>query len=906
MQGECIYAFASGVSTALLASYVTGKRCRTLVDAMSTDQFELPTPPEPTSGNNQAYEASMERLRKRISSLTARAYGEAQGLPGEVSSASENARGAGMVAGAKTSSAGRETSASGTEAEVEALLAGLNPQQREAVTHRGSPLLVVAGAGSGKTRVLTSRIAYLLATGAAWAGEILAITFTNKAAREMRERIEAMVPHAGRMWISTFHSACVRILREQHEAVGMTSSFTIYDAQDSARLMKTVCKEEGIDVRVLSPKDASYSVSDLKNQLIGPAEYARTANDGRGLELSRAYKAYQERLHAASACDFDDLIMLVVQLLERNSDILDYYRRRFRHILVDEYQDTNHAQYRLVRLLAGSSEEEGHGELMVVGDADQSIYAFRGATVRNIEDFEKDFPDAHVVTLEQNYRSTQPILSAANAVIAHNTGRRVKNLWTDNTAGEKLEGFVADSPSEESAYIVRTIDRLRDEGYSYGDVAVFYRTNAAARPLEEMFLRTGVPYRVIGGTRFYERAEIKDALAYISLILNPADEVAFRRVVNTPRRGIGQKALGVVLADAAIYGLPATLERAHEGQIPGLTGKAKAGMEAFAQVLHVGRQLWQEDADPADILDTVMDASGYTATLAASSDPQDESRLENLAELHTVAVEFLDRLDLIDDTAGSKLQAWLEQIALVSDTDQLDEGGEGDVTLMTVHTAKGLEFPIVFVTGMEDGNFPHIRSLSDARELAEERRLAYVALTRAKKRLFLTRAVYRSSFGAAEHFPPSRFLDEIPEELITWSGAVASAPSYTSASYQPRYGSAGRAGHGGQEFDDGYFDDSGDYSVPIGSGKRSKPLGRLGVSSVVRPGGAASGRSKAAPSGSPAYDFSPGDRVRHKSFGVGSIVEIEGSGTSMVARVAFRSGAVKRLMLRYAPLEKLG
>lgn len=848
----------------------------------------------------------MDRLRKRISALSSRAYQDAEPMAGTgVKSVARKQAEFDSVS--NTSSAGL-SKADYSQAAVEKILSGLNPQQREAVTHRGTPLLVVAGAGSGKTRVLTSRIAYLLATGAAWAGQILAITFTNKAAREMRERIATMVPGAGQMWISTFHSACVRILREQHSALGLSSSFTIYDAQDSAQLMKTVCRDERITI--LDANKASSCVSDLKNQLISPAAYEREANDDRSLELARAYKAYQERLRAASACDYDDLIMLVVQLLERNEEIRDHYRRRFRHILVDEYQDTNHAQYRLVRLLAGSGEEANHGELMVVGDADQSIYAFRGATVRNIEDFEEDFPDAHVVMLEQNYRSTQPILSAANAVIAHNSGRRAKNLWTDNASGEKLEGFVADSPSEESAYIVRTIDQLREEGYSYGDVAVFYRTNTAVRALEEGFVRAGVPYRVISGWRFYERLEIKDALAYLKLIINPADEVAFRRVVNTPRRGIGKKALAVVLADAAVYGLATTLERAKGGQILGLTGKAKAGMEAFASALEEGRKLWEQDADPSDILNRVMEISGYRASLATSSDPKDASRLENLEELSTAAREFSERFKMPEgEEAESPLHAWLAHIALVSDTDRLDVGEEGDVTFMTVHTAKGLEFPIVFVTGMEDGNFPHQRALEEPGGLAEERRLAYVALTRAQKRLFLTRALYRSSFGAAEHFPPSRFLDEIPEELITWSGTTAATPNYTSSSYQPTYGSSGSSRAGKRRADDDFsedlFDDF-DYSPPIGAGKRSTPLGKLGVSSVVRHGGAWAAQKKAAPSGSPAYDFARGDRVRHKSFGVGTIVEIEGSGTSMVARVAFRSGAVKRLMLRYAPLEKLG
>ncbi|MDY5584425.1 MAG: 3'-5' exonuclease, partial [Arcanobacterium sp.] len=639
------------------------------------------------------------------------------------------------------------------------MLEGLNPRQHQAVTHTGGHLLVVAGAGSGKTKVLTTRISYLIATGALNAGEILAITFTNKAAKEMQERLELMLgPVAKRMWISTFHSACVRILRAEHDAIGYRSTFTIYDAADAQRLMKMVCAEEGIDPKQYPPKTLTHRVSDLKNEMITPQVYAQMAVDKDGLVLSKAYTEYQKRLTAANAMDFDDLIMQTVNLFRKNPMLTETYRRRFRHILVDEYQDTNPAQYELVRILAGEETDPIHGELTVVGDADQSIYAFRGATIRNIESFESDFPNATTILLEQNYRSTQNILSAANALISNNPGRRAKNLWTDFGAGDKLVGYVADTERDEAQFIADEIDELRCKGFKYGDIAVFYRANAQSRSLEETLMRAGIPYKVVGGTKFYDRKEIKDAIAYLQATVNPDDTVSLRRIFNEPKRGLGTKAESLVGEYATRFGISfgqalseMVLEENPRGLEVGLASRARTALKAFVDLLSTARALVAENAAPAEVLDYLMDESGYLAVLQESNDPQDEVRLENLAELHSVAADFrvLEPEGTLDD--------FLDKVSLVSDTDQIPEGGEseGEVVLMTIHTAKGLEFPAVFVTGMEDGTFPHIRSLNSEAELAEERRLAYVALTRARKRLYISRSASRAQWGAPQEMPPS-------------------------------------------------------------------------------------------------------------------------------------------------------
>ena len=833
--------------------------------------------------------------------------------------------------------------ASGLDAR--SLLEGLNPAQAEAVVHEGGPLLVIAGAGSGKTRVLTSRIAYLIATGKASPGEILAITFTNKAAKEMRERLDSMLcGRARHMWISTFHSACVRILREQHEAVGMRSTFTIYDTADQERLMKMVCESERIDTRQLTPKKLCHRISDLKNELVTPAMAAETAADQNAEIVARAYAGYQARLAEANAVDFDDLIMRTVQLLQANPQIRDFYRNRFRHILVDEYQDTNHAQYVLVRELTGRPGDAAVSCLTVVGDADQSIYAFRGATIRNIEEFEKDFPNAHSVLLEQNYRSTQNILSAANAVIANNEGRRAKNLWTDQGAGDKLVGYVADAEADEASWVVSRIDTLREkEKIAYKDVAIFYRTNSQSRALEEMLVRSGMPYKIVGGTKFYERREIKDAMAYLHAIANPDDTVSVRRVINMPRRGLGEKAEAVLLERSArlriSYG--AALEDvAHpelhpeRGPVEGLTPRARSAMEGFVALLESARAKAEAGESPAEILDAVMEESGYLAMLRESKDPQDEVRLDNLAELHSVAADFR-----VANPEGS-LSDWLAEISLVADSDQLPDetDSEGEVTLMTIHTAKGLEFPVVFVTGMEDGIFPHMRSLSSPEELNEERRLAYVALTRARKILHVSRAAVRSVWGATQQFPPSRFLAEIPEELIEWEREEASTSSlfdeddfaggwsgrgFGSGGGRSGYGSGrGGSGYGGSKYagskyagrrsgSDSFEDD--DFAPAFGSGtgrgaKRSaggfKP-GKLGGPSRKKKAATPAPAGSAPAAATDTGGLKKGDRVRHKSFGTGTILGFEGHGSSTVAQVRFGSGQTKRLMLRYAPLEKI-
>ena len=852
---------------------------------------------------------------------------------------------------------------------AEQLLQGLNPAQYEAVIYQGGPLLIVAGAGSGKTRVLTHRIAYLLATGRARGSEILAITFTNKAAAEMRERLETLVGGAGKyMWVLTFHSACVRILRREHEAAGLRSSFSIYDATDSQRLITLIVRELGIDPKRFTPKAFANRISDLKNELITPLQFAETANTSNPFErhLAEVYRAYNQRLKAANALDFDDIIMRTVQLLRAKPAIAQLYRRRFRHVLVDEYQDTNHAQYVLVRELVGVASQGPSGELTVVGDSDQSIYAFRGATIRNIEEFEKDFPKSHTILLEQNYRSTQNILSAANAVISQNDGRRAKNLWTALGDGEKIVGYVADSEYDEARWVSQEIERLGEEnGVRPGQVAVFYRTNAQSRALEEAFMRAGVPYKVVGGTRFYERKEIKDALAYLRAVDNPDDTVSLRRIFNVPKRGLGQKAEATLAAHAEQYGISfgqaisdaagRARPQTPDGQITltppvaGLATRTRTQVRRFDDILEGLRTQLREGAGVAELLDAALDTSGYLAELRASDDPQDASRVENLAELHAVAEDFQQ-----ENPTGT-LAEFLERVSLVADSDQIpdDDGGQGQVTLMTVHTAKGLEFPVVFVTGFEDGTFPHSRSLADEAELAEERRLAYVALTRARERLYLTRAAVRSAWGASNVMVASRFLDDIPPELMRWEREASSMDSLRagyggfSAGYGGGYreggygdggyggggsyrggrgdgggyqgGSGSSYGGGGGYREGGYgggygggrrVDEDDDFSAPIGSGRRSS--GKLGRVESAKD--RAKDRAKARRSQKLGVKAEPeaeesgiklGDKVRHDAYGVGTVIALEGSGKSTVAKVEFSDGVVKRLMLRYAPVVKL-
>ncbi|WP_339131008.1 DNA helicase PcrA [Streptomyces sp. f51] len=761
-----------------------------------------------------------------------------------------------------------------------ALLDGLNENQRAAVVHSGSPLLIVAGAGSGKTRVLTHRIAHLLGERNVHPGQILAITFTNKAAGEMKERVEALVgPRANAMWVMTFHSACVRILRRESKTLGFTSSFSIYDAADSKRLMALVCRDLDLDPKRFPPKSFSAKISNLKNELIDEEDFAAQATDGFEKTLAQAYAMYQSRLREANALDFDDLIMTTVNLLRAFPDVAEHYRRRFRHVLVDEYQDTNHAQYALVRELVGTSEHPVDvppnaydlppAELCVVGDADQSIYAFRGATIRNILQFEEDYPNATTILLEQNYRSTQTILSAANAVIERNESRRPKNLWTNAGAGSNITGYVADTEHDEAQFVADEIDRLTDAGEARaGDVAVFYRTNAQSRVFEEVFIRVGLPYKVVGGVRFYERKEVRDVLAYLRVLANPEDSVPMRRILNVPKRGIGDRAEAMIdaLSQREKISFPQALRRVDEAY--GMAARSTNAVKRFNTLMEDLRTIVESGAGPATVLEAVLERTGYLAELQASTDPQDETRIENLQELAAVALEFEQETGEGETPPG--LSAFLERVALVADSDQIpdEEDGNGVITLMTLHTAKGLEFPVVFLTGMEDGVFPHMRALGQVKELEEERRLAYVGITRARERLYLTRSSMRSAWGQPSYNPPSRFLEEIPATHLDWKRTGATAP------------------------------------VPAG------PVSGVAASlSSSRARSAASGASGFATrrgvTEKPVVSLAVGDRVTHDQFGLGTVVGVKGTGANAEATVDFGEPKPKRLLLRYAPVEKL-
>ncbi|TDE32959.1 DNA helicase PcrA [Actinomadura sp. 6K520] len=759
------------------------------------------------------------------------------------------------------------------------MLDGLNEQQRAAVVHSGGPLLIVAGAGSGKTRVLTHRVAHLLGERGVHPGQILAITFTNKAAAEMKERVDALVgPRSRAMWVMTFHSACVRILRREAKRLGFPTSFSIYDQADANRLMALVCRELDLDPKRYPPKSFSAQVSNLKNELIDYETFKDRASTHMEQTLAEAYEMYQARLQQAGAMDFDDLIMMTVNLLQVFPEAAEHYRRRFRHVLVDEYQDTNHAQYELVRELTapiavprgsgGSSPQEEHveglgaAELCVVGDADQSIYAFRGATIRNILEFERDYPDATTILLEQNYRSTQTILSAANAVIERNADRKPKKLWSDQGEGHKITGYVADNEHDEAAFVAREVDRLADEDAARpGDVAVFYRTNAQSRVFEEVFIRVGLPYKVVGGVRFYERKEIRDLLAYLRCLANPEDTVSLRRILNVPKRGIGDRAEACVEAYASRERISFWQALRVPEDVPGMATRSIKAVRDFVVLLDELRAA-AETLTPADLVAEVLKASGYLAELQASKDPQDETRVENLYELEAVAREFEERLD--GEPAEGRLPEFLEQVALVADADSIpggakgapvppgeqpEETDDGVVTLMTLHTAKGLEFPVVFLTGMEDGVFPHLRAMSNPKELEEERRLAYVGITRARQRLYLSRATMRSSWGAPQVNPPSRFLGEVPKSLIEWEREASSA-----------------------------------------SGSAMSQM-------AARPGVRTTGNR-------PVPALSPGDKVTHDAFGLGTVVSVYDRGEKASVDFGGEYG-VRTLVLRYATIEKL-
>ena len=786
------------------------------------------------------------------------------------------------------------------------LLEGLNEPQREAVLHAGGPVLVVAGAGSGKTRVLTRRIAYLVAERNVHPGSILAITFTNKAAAEMRGRVIELVGNRAKlMWVSTFHSACVRILRADIDRFGMNKNFSIYDDTDQKRLMTLVTRELQLDPKRYPVRAVMNWVSNCKNELIDHESAALQVGDGNEKVFAQAYSEYQRRLVAANALDFDDLIMTTVHLMQAFPDLREAYRRRFRQVLVDEYQDTNHAQYQLIRQLCGDlGADDGLDadaprteppELMVVGDSDQSIYAFRGATIRNILDFESDFPGARTILLEQNYRSTQTILTAANQVITRNPNRPKKQLWSDQGDGDKITAYVADTEHDEAQFVATEIDDLSDKGTSrHGDTAVFYRTNAQSRAFEEVFIRVGLPYKVVGGVRFYERREIRDAIAYLRAIVNPADDVSVRRILNVPKRGIGDRAEAAIeaLASSERITFSEALDRADEA--PGIATRSLNQIRGFADLMRRHRQMVTEGLPADEVLNSILKDSGMVAEFETSTDPQDETRLENLVELASVAGEFVaaaHAVDLPEDAellgdgsdeeaaemgaglvAGmpepdDSLPAFLERIALVADSDQIpdDAEGAGVVTLMTLHTAKGLEFDTVFLTGFEDGIFPHMRALTDRQELEEERRLAYVGITRARKRLYLSRAAVRTAYGAPQYNPPSRFLDEVPEHLVDWRRTGAALTSWASTS-------ATRHAQSRREVSSG-------FSPAFGSGR--------------------------APAAKTVGSVDPGDRVLHTTFGMGTVVATSGVGDAAKADVDFGSHGLKRLSLKHAPMEKL-
>ncbi len=732
--------------------------------------------------------------------------------------------------------------------------AGLNPAQHDAVMHGDGPLLVVAGAGSGKTRVLTQRIARLIDTGVS-PFEILAITFTNKAADEMKHRVGALVgPVAQKMWVSTFHSACVRILRREADKLGYPSAFTIYDQADANRLTGYVIRDLGLDPKKFPARSIHNAVSAAKNEGLSVAEYAERVNTIFEKKIVDIYQEYQARLRKAGAMDFDDLLGLTVELFRRNPDVLYHYQERFKYVLVDEYQDTNPVQNDLVLLLGQRS-----GNVTVVGDADQSIYAFRKADIRNILNFETAFPSTTVILLEQNYRSTQTILDAANAVISQNVGRKPKELWTDEGEGAKIVHYTADDEMEESQWVANTMSRLHDDEHNrWGDMAVFYRANAQSRSLEEYLVRVGIPYKVIGGTRFYDRREIKDALAFVKAVVNPNDEVSLKRVVNVPKRGVGDGSISKIDVFAAANGITfyEALSRHAEA---GVTGKALRGIDSFLDMHETFVDMI--DDGPGSLLEAILDQTGYLVELQDDRSIESEGRLENLAELVGAAREF-DNVD-----------TFLESVSLTADTDGLDED-ESSVTLMTLHAAKGLEFPIVFMIGMEDGVFPHIRSIGEPDQLEEERRLAYVGITRAREQLFLTNAWSRMLHGTTQYNPPSRFVGEIPEGLITEAeGSRASKRGRGSSSWG-----------------------SSDSSFSSGSSWDSHREER--VEAALKPKGPI-------PSGAEGIGLKLGDDVRHAKWGEGIIVDVEGAGDKAEATVRFGSVGEKRLLLAWAPLEKV-
>ncbi len=772
--------------------------------------------------------------------------------------------------------AGSESAAPTTTARpragAEELLVGLNPNQRAAVVHPGGPLLVVAGAGSGKTRVLTHRIAYLIAGGVS-PFEILAITFTNKAAGEMRHRVAELVgPVAQKMWVSTFHSACVRMLRRDAARLGFRSSFTIYDSDDAVRLTQMCIRDLDLDAKRFPPRTVHGVISQAKNEVILSAEYQARASNIYERKIGEVYAEYQRRLHTASAMDFDDLLLQTVTLLRSEPEVLEHYQRRFRHVLVDEYQDTNKAQNEIVLSIGA-----GYGNVTVVGDGDQSIYKFRGADLRNIVQFESAFPDTTVVVLDQNYRSTQNILDAANAVISQNLGRSPKRLWTDEGPGSAIVRFHAEDERDEAGFVAREAARLRsEEGYLWSDVAVFYRTNAQSRALEEAFVRSGIPYKVVGGTRFYDRKEIRDVMGYLRVVANPSDEVSLKRIINVPKRGVGDTSIARLEALARRSGrsFADVLDDPHGSDV------APKALGAIRLLLGLLDELRLIEGGPAPVIEAILDRTGYRAELEADGELEAMGRLENLAELVGQARGF------------TSVEEFLEAVSLVADADDTspDDVAAGEVILMTIHTAKGLEFPAVFLIGLEDGVFPHVRSLGEPDELEEERRLAYVAITRARRVLHLSHAWARSLFGATQYNPVSRFVKEIPDELVRHVGLRPGSGTGPDASgWASRYGS----GFGGGR------DDLPNGKI-FGGGRMSDAHRERIVEAAVNAGG----NRPVKGTGAELLDLAAGDEVLHTRYGEGRIIEIIGTGDRAEVVIAFTGLGEKRFFLAMTPLKK--
>lgn len=884
------------------------------------------------------------------------------------------------------------------EINPQSLLEGLNPQQSKAVQYTGPALLIGAGAGSGKTRVLTRRIAWILANRKAWPSQILAITFTNKAAAEMRERLARLIGNsANSMWVSTFHSACVKILRAHGDSIGLKSGFSIYDSSDCERLVKIIASELNIDIKKFTPKLLLSKISEFKNNLVTWQEnlknYAPDYKSGASVSGASSFNAagnadvlyaavyaeYQNRLSVSNAVDFDDLIMLTVKLLRQNPQVSAYYKRKFRYILVDEYQDTNHAQYVLIRELAGvddagvddysadspdssvspDSTQLPQSSITVVGDSDQSIYAFRGADIRNIQDFEQDFPNATTIMLEQNYRSTQTILDAANAVISNNANRKPKKLWTSLGKGSPIVGYVADNAQGEASWVAQEIARLRGEdGVNYSDIAIMYRANSQSRSLEDALIKSGLPYQLVGGTKFYERREVKDALAYLQSIANPDDDVNMRRILNVPKRGLGARAESQITSYAkensiSFWSALSQIDKIAE-QI-GISSRTFNALKSFRDLMTSLIDFMKaNDSKPSKVVENVLNESGLLQDLRESKDPQDEFRVDNLSQLQSVAAEYEQ------NTPDANVAGFLETTALVADSDQLPDQGEdtGKVTLMTLHTAKGLEYPVVFLTGMEQGTFPHSRCVDNQKELCEERRLAYVGITRAKKILYVTWAAERSQWGKSAEMIQSQFLDEIPADLICWKRKEADVmraglrgagrdfdrdfagdfagdfsddfgndgvwgdDSYTTYGGSSYGGSRYSKSHYGKSYGSKSYGSSlygSSYGKSYGSksGKVTTRIARKSSASYQSQSSTSNLQSSAS---SLSYkkqslqekdnnlninDFHEGDKISHDTYGLGTVLKTQDKGRNSIITVDFGSDGVKRLMLRVAPIEKL-